>query len=361
MHPRRMSTWWLNLLAAAATVAVTGCAEEPAPAEPWSFAALDAGPTDTGRDTGTRDTIERDTEPPPDTIPPDTIPPDTIPPDTTPRDTADTGRDTRECRTSRVADGSGEPVCPERCNGLDDDFDGRIDEADDGGPLERSCYTGPPGTAGVGPCRRGRKRCVDGSWTACRREVTPDGEQCGNGRDDDCDGAIDESSQVRDGFEGNDPAWSKYFEKTVQSRPGDASDFRIDTDASPAASGSESGMARGRRYGTCGYGGLAKKYSLDAPPDQLTITFRIRTLPWGRANIVVKEGSTHHVLWERKGGGSSVQFDWRTETFDLSDYGREFTLIIGNADQSTPWCHKHGDHGWRIWADDIEITSGCGN
>ncbi|MFB6351417.1 MAG: hypothetical protein ABEN55_14670 [Bradymonadaceae bacterium] len=363
MHVVRAPIWGLALVFLAAVFAATGCAEESYRGQPWSLTAVDAGPTDTGRDTDVRDTVEPDTRPPPDTVPPDTIPPDTSPRDTADTtdiaDTVDTRRDTGGCRGSPVADGSGEPACPERCNGLDDDFDGRIDEGADAGPLERSCYTGPPGTAGVRPCREGHKLCIDGSWSECRDERTPKDEQCANSRDDDCDGEVDESSQIREGFEGSDPAWSKYFQKTVQSRPGSASDFRIDPDAGRAASGNESGTARGRRYGTCGYGGLAKRYSLDAPPDELTVTFRVRTDSWGRANILLKEGSEHHVLWEKKGGGSPVRFDWRTETFDLTDYGRQFTLIIGNADQSTPWCHKISDHSWQIWADDIEITNEC--
>ncbi len=60
------------------------------------------------------------------------------------------------------------------------------------------CYSGPPATLGVGACAGGRHSCelVAGSgawaWSACVEEVLPAPERCGDGIDDDCDGAIDE-------------------------------------------------------------------------------------------------------------------------------------------------------------------------
>jgi hypothetical protein len=55
-----------------------------------------------------------------------------------------------------------------------------------------ACYDGPDGTIDVGACRSGSRRCVDGLWTACEGQVTPDvGERC-NDLDDDCDGEVDE-------------------------------------------------------------------------------------------------------------------------------------------------------------------------
>ncbi len=57
----------------------------------------------------------------------------------------------------------------------------------------RSCYTGPEGTLGRKPCRAGIQRCVNGHWEArCQGEILPPLERC-NGKDDDCDGQIDES------------------------------------------------------------------------------------------------------------------------------------------------------------------------
>ncbi len=55
----------------------------------------------------------------------------------------------------------------------------------------RTCYSGPAGTAGVGVCKAGTQTCrSDGTWGACKGQVTPSTETC-NGRDDDCDGNVD--------------------------------------------------------------------------------------------------------------------------------------------------------------------------
>lgn len=68
---------------------------------------------------------------------------------------------------------------------------------DDGGSCSpgavRPCYTGAPGTEGVGACRGGQQMCgSDGQWGECSGEVTPTGEVCGNGVDENCNGMVDE-------------------------------------------------------------------------------------------------------------------------------------------------------------------------
>jgi hypothetical protein len=79
----------------------------------------------------------------------------------------------------------------ESCDGVDNDCDGDTDEDVNGNPLARSCYTGPGGTASVGPCREGTQTCSGGGWGACEGEVTPVAEACDN-VDNDCDGSTDE-------------------------------------------------------------------------------------------------------------------------------------------------------------------------
>lgn len=55
------------------------------------------------------------------------------------------------------------------------------------------CYSGAQGTQGVGPCTAGSQTCdVTGYWGPCNGEVTPIGEVCGNGDDDNCNGTVDE-------------------------------------------------------------------------------------------------------------------------------------------------------------------------
>jgi hypothetical protein len=74
------------------------------------------------------------------------------------------------------------------CAALDcDDTDASIRES-----AETSCYGGPPNTAGVGVCREGHRLCAGGMWGPCVGEVTPGAEACNN-LDDDCDGKTDEA------------------------------------------------------------------------------------------------------------------------------------------------------------------------
>ncbi len=68
------------------------------------------------------------------------------------------------------------PGRAEDCDGKDNNCDGLVDES-----LSRDCGNG---------CGPGQERCEDGRWTGCTAP-TPRSEEC-NGRDDDCDDATDE-------------------------------------------------------------------------------------------------------------------------------------------------------------------------
>ena len=83
----------------------------------------------------------------------------------------------------------------EACNDLDDDCDGEIDEGDDGAPLAEACYDGPEDTRGQGRCVDGVRTCARGDFSSCSGQVLPTDELC-NGRDDNCDRAIDEATAV---------------------------------------------------------------------------------------------------------------------------------------------------------------------
>jgi hypothetical protein len=66
----------------------------------------------------------------------------------------------------------------------------------------RACYTGAQDTEGVGPCIGGTQTCTSaGTWGNCEGEVVPQGEVCGNGIDDNCNGQVDEDVDLDgDGF-----------------------------------------------------------------------------------------------------------------------------------------------------------------
>jgi formylglycine-generating enzyme required for sulfatase activity len=79
----------------------------------------------------------------------------------------------------------------ETCNGLDDDCDGTSDDGNPGGGA--ACETGLPGD-----CAAGTMTCQGGSVT-CVAHVQSHTEAC-NGRDDDCDGTVDEDVTCDDGL-----------------------------------------------------------------------------------------------------------------------------------------------------------------
>jgi hypothetical protein len=99
-----------------------------------------------------------------------------------------TGRET--CMAGAFVGCTAPTPAPEVCDGKDNDCDGRYDEPEEL-PLE-FCYSGPQGSAQFGECRPGVLRCELG-LKSCVGENTPKPEAC-NGKDDDCDGSIDEGS-----------------------------------------------------------------------------------------------------------------------------------------------------------------------
>jgi hypothetical protein len=89
---------------------------------------------------------------------------------------------------------------PETClTAIDDDCNGQANEGGAGCTCvptsTTSCYSGPPGTQGVGICAAGTHTCnAQGTaYGACVGEVLPQTETCTTPVDDDCNGVINES------------------------------------------------------------------------------------------------------------------------------------------------------------------------
>ncbi|MEM1029637.1 MAG: hypothetical protein AAGN82_04765 [Myxococcota bacterium] len=115
-----------------------------------------------------------------------------------------------------------QPEAEDCINGEDDDCDGAVDDDDSECACEpgvaADCYGGPDGTLGVGICRRGRRDCATPD-AVCTGEVTPVLEACGNERDDDCDGSVDEGCATHSACFPTSPAGE--FPRDVASRDDD--------------------------------------------------------------------------------------------------------------------------------------------
>jgi hypothetical protein len=212
---------------------------------------------------------------------------------------------------------------------------GRVEVSGEGGatgselcvPGEaQSCYSGPAGTEGVGPCQAGTRLCEPSGqgFGPCTGEVTPAVETCLTSWDDDCD----EKTTCP-----GEPPWSRAFDAP-------AVPYGIATDETGAV------VLAGELFGNADFGGGSLG---PVEPDN------------GCAVFVAKLDPSGGYGWGRRFGGSDycdgasgVALDstgdmWMTGSFGASvDFGGGAVLAdqLGNGDIFVVKLDGAGEHLW---------------
>jgi len=272
------------------------------------------------------------------------------------------------------------PIVPssgEKCNGLDDDCDGTVDENNPGGNIV--CDTGKPNT-----CSAGTTQCTNGVLS-CTPNFSNEPEQC-NGIDDDCDDAVDEGNPgggvacgcngIRSCIAGKlvcqgGPA--VYLEEDFSNASGWTLDPEWDIKAPPAmvtcgdpttdTSPTMDNVIAGVNVGGCASASLHSYYYLTSPAFDTTnapavlLSFQrwLRTdyTPYMNSVVQVFNGAAWYTIWQN-GAASVTDAAWNKVTYDISNYK--------NANMRIRWGFNVGSQGsaargsWNI--DDVQVIAG---
>lgn len=273
------------------------------------------------------------------------------------------------------------PITPssmEKCNGIDDDCDGTIDDDNPGGNIV--CDTGK-----AGDCALGTTACSNGVLT-CNSNSSGVMEVC-NGLDDNCDGTIDEGNPeggVACGCNGTrvcvdgqlvcQGGPEVFLEEDFASAPGWGLDSEWDIKAPPMtttcndppndSSPTTDNTLAGVNIGGCAGLSLHGYYYLTSPvfdtshASTVILSFkrwlRSDLAPFMNHVVQVYNGATWYTVWQN-GGAAVADPSWITVSYNITPYR--------NANMRIRWGFNVGAQGaiasgsWNV--DDVRVMAGA--
>jgi PKD repeat protein len=172
-----------------------------------------------------------------------------------------------------------------------------------------------------------------------------------------CSTAFSQNVLYFEDFEGNEPGWYTYTACTGGCpNGGPTPPNTATTDATDEVYKGSEALKASLGEGACGTSGVAYNFDFTLQPDSIVLYLNYEQDAFGNNEVVIKDddSTNHNVVFSKNPGGTSLNEPYRRLSFDVSDYSKDFTLIIGNKDESSRFCN-FGDHGWTTRADNITV------